>query len=190
MPPPTQLGWVIDLTRCTGCHACSVACKAENNTPPGTGPLTIRNGKPVGVNYRRVFEREAGTYPAVSRTFVTMSCNHCKEPACLESCPVGAITKRASDGVVLIDQAACIGCKYCVWACPYGAPQFNEATSKVEKCTLCVHRLDAGLQPACVTTCTGRALTLESFDSARSGEGAPAGFAHPKFTIPSTRFTK
>lgn len=185
-----QLGWVIDLTLCTGCHACSVACKAENNTAPQAGPLQMRNGKPIGLHYRRVLSVDEGTYPTVKRTFVTMACHHCKEPSCLKSCPVGAISKRASDGVVLIDQSLCIGCKYCTWACPYGAPQYNEATQKVEKCTLCVQRLDAGLQPACVTTCTGRALTLETFDSARSGENAPPRFANADYTVPSVRFTR
>jgi DMSO reductase iron-sulfur subunit len=184
----TQLGWVIDLSLCIGCHACSIACKSENNTSPQIGPLVMRNGRPVAVNWRRVIESDSGTYPAPSRTFVTMACNHCSEPACLESCPVDAISKRASDGIVLIDPAACIGCKYCLWACPYGAPQFNEATQRVEKCTLCVHRIDAGLQPACVTTCAGRALSLETFDTARSGENAPFGFAAAKYTIPCVRF--
>ncbi|MBI2191660.1 MAG: 4Fe-4S dicluster domain-containing protein [Planctomycetes bacterium] len=184
-----QLGWKIDLTRCVGCHACAVACKSENNTEPQTPPLPFRNVRGQGVNYRRVLYRESGTYPNVRLTFVTMACNHCKEPACLKSCPISAITKRSSDGIVLFDLDKCIGCKYCIWACPYGAPQFNETTKKVEKCTLCVHRIDAGLQPACVTTCTGRALTLEtSFNSSLSGQNAPDGFAPASYTTPSVRF--
>jgi anaerobic dimethyl sulfoxide reductase subunit B (iron-sulfur subunit) len=183
-----QLGWMIDLSRCIGCHACAVACKAENNTSPQTAPLPMRSGRPVGVNWRRVIQRENGSYPTPSRTFVTMACNHCSEPACRKACPVDAISKRASDGIVLIDQSLCIGCRDCLWACPYGAPQLNGETGKFEKCTLCVHRIDAGLQPACVTTCPGRALTLETFDPAHSGEGAPAGFAAPIYTIPSVRF--
>ncbi|GAB4136378.1 MAG: dimethylsulfoxide reductase subunit B [Planctomycetota bacterium] len=184
----TQLGWVIDLSLCVGCHACAVACKAENNTSPQTSPLRLRNGRPIKVDWRRVVQRETGSYPNPERIHVTMSCNHCSDPACIKSCPVDAISKRASDGIVLIDQAKCIGCKYCIWACPYSAPQFNKETGKVEKCTLCVHRIDAGLQPACVTTCPGRALTLETFDPARSCENAPAGFAGKKYTTPSVRF--
>lgn len=187
----TQLGWVIDLDKCTGCHACSVACMAENNTSPLASPLTVRNGRVQGaVIYRKVLHTMSGSYPTPNLAFVTMSCNHCEFPACMKSCPKGAISKRASDGVVLIDQAKCIGCKYCVWACPYGAPQYNEATKKVEKCTLCAHRLAEGLQPACVTTCSGRALSLEEFDMSRSGENAPAGFTGPKLTHPSVRFVK
>lgn len=181
-------GWIIDLTRCVGCHACAVACKAENNTAPARSPLEVRNGMAVQVNYRRVLVRDSGLYPNPVRTFVTSACNHCEEPACMKSCPVDAISKRA-DGLVLIDYDKCVGCKYCLWACPYGAPQFNEGTKKVEKCTFCVHRIDAGLPPACVTTCTGRALTfVPNFDTAKSGENAPDGFASPSATLPAVRF--
>ena len=184
----SQLGWKIDLTKCIGCHACAVACKAENNTHPQQSPLVVRNLRAESVDYRRVITRDSGYYPNPVRVFVTSSCNHCKEPACLKSCPVKAITKRESDGIVLIDQGKCIGCKYCMWACPYGAPQFNSKTKKVEKCTLCVHRIDAGLQPACVTTCVGRALYIEDFDETKSGENSPLGFSDPKHTKPSVRF--
>ncbi|MBI5851696.1 MAG: 4Fe-4S dicluster domain-containing protein [Planctomycetes bacterium] len=183
-----QLGWVIDLTLCIGCHACAVACKAENNTAPQTSPTPMRNGRPITVDWRRVIQSERGAYPAPSRTSVTMACNHCTDPACIKACPVDAISKRESDGIVLIDQAKCIGCKYCIWACPYSAPQFNGETGKVEKCTMCVHRMDAGLQPACVTTCPGRALRLENFDPSRSGENSPIGYAAAKYTTPSVRF--
>ncbi|MBI4602245.1 MAG: 4Fe-4S dicluster domain-containing protein [Planctomycetes bacterium] len=185
-----QLGWTIDLTRCVGCHACSVACKSENNTAPLLPPVSVRNGKAVAVNYRRVLNSESGTYPSPVRTFVTMACHHCFEPACLKACPVDAISKRSSDGIVLIDYDECIGCKYCLWACPYGAPQFNETTGKVEKCTFCVHRIDAGLAPACVTTCTGKALNYESdFDEDLSGAAAPDGFASASYTLPAVRFS-
>ena len=184
-----QYGWKIDLRKCIGCHACAVACKSENNTDPQTSPTTMRNGRvALAVNWRDVLSVWKGRYPTPQLTFVTMSCNHCYDPACLKSCPVGAISKRAQDGAVLIDQAKCIGCKYCVWACPYGAPQFNEITKKVEKCTMCVQRLDAGLQPACVTTCAGRALSFEQFDESRSGENAPEGFTGPAMTHPAVRF--
>lgn len=186
-----QRGWVIDLGRCIGCHSCTVACKAEQNTAPSNSPLLFKGGslqRPLHLSYRWVVVQEGGTYPNVWRTFVTSACNHCREPACIEACPVDGISKRA-DGVVLIDQEKCIGCKYCLWACPYGAPQWNEITQKVEKCTMCVDRLDKGLQPACVTTCVGKALTyVPDFDSRRSGESAPDGFANPATTIPSVRF--
>ncbi len=183
-----QIGWIIDLTRCVGCHTCSVACIAENNTIPADANLQVRNGRAVAVRYRRVLEREAGTYPNVLKDFVTMACHHCAEPACLKSCPVGAITKRSADGIVLIDQERCVGCQYCVWACPYGAPQFNEATGLVEKCTFCYHRLDAGLQPACVTACLGKALQV-GYDVRGPGQ-PPAGFADSSLTRPSVRWER
>ena len=189
-----QRGWLIDLGRCIGCHSCTVACKSEQNTAPGNSPLLFKRGniqRPLHLSYRWVIVREGGTYPDVWRTFVTSACNHCQEPACMKSCPVNAISKRASDGIVLIDQEKCIGCKYCTWACPYGAPQWNEATQKVEKCTMCVERIDKGLQPACATTCVGKALTYVSdFNSAESGQNAPDGFSDPSWTRPSTKFVK
>lgn len=183
-----QIGWIIDLTRCVGCHTCTVACIAENNTIPADTNLQVRNGKAVAVKYRRVIEREIGVFPNVKREFVTMSCHHCAQPACMKACPVDAITKRASDGVVLIDQDKCIGCRYCAWACPYGAPQFNEATGKVEKCTFCQHRLAAGLQPACVSACLGKAIRF-GYDVGGPGQ-VPEGFADPGLTGPSVRWER
>jgi len=166
-----------------------VACKAENNTAPTGSPLTVKHGKPEAVNYRFVFEVDEGTYPNVKRTFVTMSCHHCAKPSCLPACPVAAITKDVNTGLVQIDQDACVGCRRCGWACPYGAPQFNAATNKVEKCTGCTHRLAVGLQPACVTTCTSRALTFTNDFNPANGRGVPPrGFASPAYTLPSIQF--
>ena len=170
-----QMGCDVDLRKCVGCHSCAVSCKAENNTPPG-------------VAWRQVITRNGGSYPDVSAWFVSMSCFHCQHPACLASCPVEAISKRDEDGVVLIDQDKCIGCKRCMWACPYSAPQFNPETEKVEKCTFCAHRLDAGLKPACVTTCIGDALHFGDMAEI-SGEESIEGFADPGLTVPSVRFT-
>ncbi|OIP62410.1 MAG: 4Fe-4S ferredoxin [Nitrospirae bacterium CG_4_9_14_3_um_filter_53_35] len=187
----SQLGWSIDLGKCTGCGSCAIACKAENRTAPLQSPMPVsQGGIPEHVSYRWVFTRESGSYPDVSVDFVSMSCNHCADPACLKSCPVGAISKRDSDGIVLIDQDKCVGCKYCIFACPYGAPQYNSATKKVEKCTFCVHRIDAGLPPACVSTCLGRTLTkVDSFSASESGQNAPAGFNNSGHTNPSIKFT-
>ena len=197
-----QLGWLIDLDKCTGCDTCMVSCKSENNTRPLGSPMPFKNGRgviPDHVSYRWVIKREAGVYPNPTITFVTSSCNHCQHPACLASCPKSnindpanpsnAIYKRAEDGVVLINQDACIGCKNCIQACPYGAPQFNSTTDKVEKCTFCIHRLQAGLQPACVTSCVGNALhVVDDFDVAESGMNAPDGFSDPGLTKPSVKF--
>ena len=197
-----QLGWLIDLDKCTGCDTCMVSCKSENNTRPLGSPMPFKNGAgmiPDHVSYRWVVKREAGLYPNPTVTFVTSSCNHCEHPACQASCPVSnvndpsnpanAIFKREEDGVVIINQDVCIGCKNCIQACPYGAPQFNSATLKVEKCTFCIHRLEAGLQPACVTACVGNALhVVENFIASEAGMNAPDGFADPALTVPSVKF--
>ncbi|MFQ6092812.1 MAG: 4Fe-4S dicluster domain-containing protein [bacterium] len=184
----SQLGWKIDLTKCVGCHTCEVACKAENNTYPQYSPIAVKGVDAEKVNWRVVIEKESGIFPTPKRDFITMSCNHCDEPACLKSCPVGAITKREEDGVVLIDQERCVGCRYCEWACPYGAPKFNTSTGKVEKCTFCSHRLAEGLEPACVSACMGRALEVIR-DPVSVGE-VPEGFADPTLTLPNVQFER
>ncbi len=203
-----QIGWLIDLDKCTGCDSCTIACKSENNTPPAASPMPFKNGRgvlPDGVDYRWVVKKESGIFPLPAVTFVTSACNHCRHPACLASCPLAdindlhnennAIFKREEDGIVLINQDVCVGCRNCLQACPYGAPQFNSATAKVEKCTLCIHRLydsdgrRTGFLPACVTTCVGDALHLiENFDSVQSGRNAPEDFADAELTVPSVEF--
>ena len=170
----TQVGWIVDLRKCIGCRACFVACKAENNTPLRT-------------DWRYVVERERGTYPNPTREFVSNACNHCDEPACQKTCPTGAITKRTSDGVVLIDQDKCIGCRYCQFVCPYGAPRLDTETGKAGKCTMCVHRVDAGLQPACATACLTGALTYAA-DFPIEPIGTPEGFNDPALTKPNVYF--
>lgn len=173
-----QLGWYLEVDKCTGCETCTVACKSENNTE-------------LSLNWRWVIEQNWGRYPHPRRQFVTMACFHCEHPSCIPSCPVDAISKREKDGIVLIDQDKCIGCKLCIWACPYGAPQFTEETKKVEKCTFCVHRIEAGLEPACVTTCVGRALHFGEMSEIKMKPGTVRrikGFADPNLTIPAIRF--
>jgi anaerobic dimethyl sulfoxide reductase subunit B (iron-sulfur subunit) len=184
-----QFGWTVDLRRCVGCDACSVACKAEMNTDPVSSPLVIRNGHPVQVNYRAVLTVEGGDYPNVTTVFVTAACNHCASPACLPACPVGAITKDAATGLVQIAAATCVGCRYCEWACPYGAIQFNERSGKVEKCTGCAHRLAENLAPACVATCPTGALQFTR-DFRPTTSEPPEGFADPSLTRPSIRFLR
>lgn len=136
-----------------------------------------------------------GTYPKLSKTFVTMACFHCKDPACVKACPTGACHKEPGHGIVMIDQNVCIGCRRCVAACPYGAPQYNFTTGKTEKCTFCYTRiidqdgnLIPGMAPACVTSCTGRALTFGE-DSGDFGD-VPPNFANPALTKPAVTFTK
>lgn len=168
-----KVGWNIDLTKCIGCHSCYVACKAENRTPLRT-------------DWRKVVMRESGKFPAVKLEFISLSCNHCDQPACLKSCPVDAISKRA-DGVVLIDQEKCIGCRYCIFACPYGAPRIDTDTNKVSKCTMCFHRLDAGLLPACAATCLTGAITFVPDFTGATG-ARPKGFNDPALTKPNIKF--
>lgn len=139
-----QYGMVIDTRRCIGCHACTVACKSEFDVP-------------LGVNRAWVEYVEKGTYPNVSRSFLPRLCNHCSEPPCVPVCPTNATYKRKQDGIVVIDQGLCIGCKYCVLACPYDARFLNPVTGWADKCDFCIHRVSKGLEPSCVTTCVGGA---------------------------------
>ncbi|WP_413217129.1 4Fe-4S dicluster domain-containing protein [Thermus oshimai] len=190
--PVEERRWVmvIDLRRCVGCHACTVSCIAENKLPPG-------------VVYRPVIEEEIGTYPNVARRFLPRPCFQCDKPPCVPVCPVKA-TWKGKDGIVHIDYNACIGCRYCITACPYGARTFDfgehysdgtpggnglppggnglhfipvayenapnfeygkkwerkgdeSPIGNARKCHFCIHRVERGLLPMCVTTCIGRA---------------------------------
>jgi tetrathionate reductase subunit B len=139
-----QFGMLIDVRRCIGCHACSVACKAEFDVPLG--------------NTRSWVEYvEKGDYPNVSRSFLPRLCNHCSRPQCVDVCPTGATWKREEDGIVVVDPDICIGCKYCILACPYDARFLNPETGAADKCDFCLHRVSQGLAPACVETCIGGA---------------------------------
>jgi tetrathionate reductase subunit B len=139
-----QYGMLIDLRRCIGCQACTVACKAESDVP-------------MSVARSWVEYTEKGIYPNVGRTFLPRLCNHCSEPHCVRVCPTGATYKRPQDGVVVVDQGVCIGCLYCAQACPYTMRFLNPVTRFADKCDLCMHRVSKGLVPSCVNTCQGRA---------------------------------
>jgi len=139
-----QYGMVIDVRRCLGCHSCTVACKAEFDVP-------------LGENRGWVEYVEKGEYPNVGKSFLPRLCNHCSVPPCVDVCPTNATYKREEDGVVVIDSGVCIGCKYCVQACPYDARFFNPVTGFADKCDFCIHRISKGLVPSCVNTCVGGA---------------------------------
>lgn len=136
---------LIDLSLCVGCEACTVACKLDNKTGPS-------------VKWGRIVEEEAGVFPDVKKIFVPLLCMHCENPACVEVCPTGASYQRP-DGIVLVDPAKCMGCKFCIIACPYKERYLN-AMGFVEKCDLCIDRLGEGRQPVCVETCPYGARVL------------------------------
>ena len=134
-----RLGMLIDLSTCVGCNACAVACKMENETPRDCFSTWVESW-------------DAGTYPAVSRANLPKLCNHCADAPCVSVCPTGA-SFVADDGVVLVDPDRCIGCKYCMAACPFQVRWCDDETGEVGKCTFCYHRSSQGLQPKCVSTC-------------------------------------
>ena len=153
---------VIDLRRCIGCDACMVACKAEFDVPLGV----FRTWVPYKV---------VGTYPNVKKQFLPRLCNHCDDPPCVRSCPVGATYKVEDGGFVLQNYERCIGCKACMASCPYNArfmlPRqrtYASVTSVVDKCTFCHHRVTQGLAPACVQTCIGRARIFGDLNDPKS----------------------
>lgn len=196
--PVNQRRWimVIDLRKCVGCSACTVACVAENKLPPG-------------VVYRPVMDEEIGAYPNVTRRFIPRPCMQCDNPPCVPVCPVSATFKRP-DGIVAIDYEACIGCRYCITACPYAARVFDFGESytngtpsgqpavagaqargyeeaatfeygkqyprlkgqspigNARKCHFCLHRVENGMLPACTTTCIGRATYFGDANDATS----------------------
>jgi Fe-S-cluster-containing dehydrogenase component/formate-dependent nitrite reductase membrane component NrfD len=146
MTDAVQWGKVIDQTRCIGCHACSTACKSENAVP-------------LGVNRTYVKYVDIGTFPAARRAFQVTRCNQCEHPPCVEACPTTAMFRRR-DGIVDFDKNICIGCKACIAACPYDAIFINPEDHSAEKCNFCAHRLEVGLEPACVVVCPTEAILI------------------------------
>ena len=172
-----RYGMVIDLKRCVGCNACTIACKGKNATASG-------------VFWSKVLIGETGIYPTGQLVFQPILCNHCKDAPCVDVCPTGA-TQKLSNGIVTVDADKCIGCRYCMLACPYNARTFNSGDPKsyfpgkqqnafekaryvvhkvgtVEKCNFCLDRVQAGLQPSCVQTCTAGARFFGDLDDPNS----------------------
>lgn len=146
-----RYGFIIDNRKCIGCHACTVACKAEHDVP-------------VGVNRTWVKQVEKGTFPNTRRVFSVMRCNHCTDAPCVEICPVEALFYR-EDGIVDFDNRRCIGCKSCMQACPYDALYINPENDTAAKCNYCAHRIDIGLEPACVNVCPEHAIISGDMDN-------------------------
>jgi Fe-S-cluster-containing dehydrogenase component len=134
-----RYGMVIDESKCVGCNACRVACQNQNNLAPYEA-------------YNHLEEREYGTFPNYAREFLPVQCQHCDDAPCVKVCPTGASHKRP-DGVVLVDKNKCIGCKYCIAACPYNVRIIKEDGGYIEKCRFCIDFVEKGEKPACMTTC-------------------------------------
>ena len=183
---PRKLGLVIDLDTCVGCHACAVSCK-EWNAGGHMAPLTDLDpygGEPDGVWFNRVHSFEVDDGERQRTVHFPRSCLHCEDPACVTVCPTGASYKRAEDGIVLVNEDTCIGCKLCSWACPYGAREFDEDSGTMKKCTLCIDRIynenldEVDRIPACVAACPASARHFGDFadpDSAVSRLTAERG---------------
>lgn len=156
----TKYGFAINLHRCIGCRTCSISCKMENGAADGLLRMRVLND-----DEQLVYDVPVGDYPALAMTWTPVPCQHCDNPSCVAACPQEGATYKRDDGVVLVDEEKCIGCGLCVEACPYGSRQLDEEEKKVEKCTLCAHRLDAGLGTTmCQIACPGRALTVGDLD--------------------------
>jgi anaerobic dimethyl sulfoxide reductase subunit B (iron-sulfur subunit) len=168
-----QLGFWIDQQYCTGCKACQVACKDKHDLP-------------LGVTWRRVVEYSGGSWstdpaagtftPNVFTYYTSISCNHCDDPVCVAVCPTTAMHKGA-DGIVSVDPAKCVGCRFCEWACPYSAPQFDPSAGVMTKCDLCADELAEGRDPACVAACPSRVLHYGDITDLRAAHGDRADVA-------------
>ena len=142
---------IVDLDRCMGCHSCEVACKQENDVPLGCYWNKVKQIGP------------RGKYPDLQMHFLPVMCQQCSRPDCVRVCPTKA-SYIDEENIVLVNKEKCLGCRYCIMACPYEARSFNEEQKVVEKCTLCVHLLAIGEKPACVKNCVGSARFFGDLD--------------------------
>ena len=177
-PASHYYGMGIEINKCIGCSRCVVACKTENDVP--ASPFFFRTWieryainndgvvvESINVRERKVGEAAAGDRDILRAFFVPKLCNQCANPPCVQVCPVGA-TFSTTDGVVLVDAARCIGCRYCIQACPYGARYLHPETRTADKCTFCYHRVVRGLLPACVEVCPTQARIFGDLKSKAS----------------------
>ncbi|MGE4273088.1 MAG: 4Fe-4S dicluster domain-containing protein [Desulfitobacterium sp.] len=152
-----RLGFYFDSTKCIGCHVCQISCKDKHNLG-------------LGINFRDVKSFESGVYPKAYIYHYSGACNHCAEAKCVTGCPTGAM-HFGEDGTVQHDADLCIGCKYCIWNCPYNAPKYLEEKNVVGKCDSCKDLRDAGQNPACVDACLMRCLKFGDLDELKKEYG-------------------
>lgn len=175
-----QYAFYFDASACSGCKACQAACKDKHHLP-------------AGLLWRRVYEVAGGGWTRSGAAWIndvfaynlSLSCNHCQRPVCVEVCPTRAMHKR-SDGIVVVDQDKCMGCQYCSWACPYDAPQYDAARGRMTKCDFCADNLEVGLPPACVAACPLRALDYGDLSELQAKHGA----ASDTLPLPEDHFTR
>ncbi|MBI9070869.1 MAG: 4Fe-4S binding protein [Melioribacteraceae bacterium] len=168
--------FIFDANKCTGCRACEIACKIENQLD-------------VNTNWRRVVTYNKDQKPDQPYYHLSIACNHCEDAPCMKYCPALAIFRDNKTGAVIIDENKCIGCGYCSWVCPYDAPAFNFTKGVMEKCTFCNHRLEEGMTTACVSVCPTGALFTEQYESVVENNitGFPETGIKPKIKIKSIR---
>ncbi|WGL99448.1 dimethylsulfoxide reductase subunit B [Arsenophonus sp. aPb] len=167
-----QYGFFFDSTKCTGCKTCQVSCKDEKDLK-------------LGPKFRRIYEYSGGSWQQqdgiwqqnIYNYYLSIACNHCDSPTCVAGCPTGAMHKRAEDGLVVVNQDVCVGCRYCELRCPYGAPQFDVNKKLMSKCDGCYQRVAKGMKPVCVDSCPQRALDFGEITLLRELHGHENGIA-------------
>jgi DMSO reductase iron-sulfur subunit len=156
-----QYGFYIRTERCVQCHACELACNSANEIEQG-------------LSWRKVIDQWCGRYPDITNRTLSFGCAHCGNPLCMQACPEGAISKRAEDGIVVVDPEKCTGCRTCSDACPFGVPRYGR-NGTMQKCDLCLERMERGMEPACAQTCPGEALRFGAMDDLiRQSKGTSA----------------
>lgn len=173
----TKQGFYFNMDACIGCRTCQVACKDKNDLE-------------IGIKFRHLRDFEVGEYPSVAAYHLSATCNHCMNPACVSACPNGAMFIDEEDGTVQHDDTKCLGCQYCVEACPYSVPQYIESINLTHKCDACKQLREAGEQPACVAACPMRAIEFGPYDELMAAHpdavGEIAVLPDPSQTSPCT----